>query len=156
MVLPFAVDQQVIAGVALLLKAGAHQQRTARHIGRQAGGLDPVQPQLLESEIEHQRQCRSHKALARIWFAGPVAEAPRLRDAAADVGETETADERLVVAEDKEVVALIGPPILGIAGDAGAKAGPAQRVRRPARFPRRRKIAGTPPAAGPSIARPPP
>src|SRR5437762_388021 len=91
MVLPFAVDQQVVAGVALLLKASAHQERAARHVARQAGGLDPVQPQLLESEIEHQRQRGGHDALARKGLAGPVAKARRLRDAAAQVRQTKTA-----------------------------------------------------------------
>src|SRR5260370_41360826 len=54
--LPLAVDQQIIARIAFLLEAGAQQQRAARHVARQAGGLDPVQTQPLESEIEGQRQ----------------------------------------------------------------------------------------------------
>src|SRR6202022_3115309 len=59
--------------------------------------------------------------------------------------------QRLVAAEDEEIVALIGAPILGVAGDSGAKAGPAQRVGRPARLPRRQKVARARPEAGPFL-----
>ena len=89
--------QQIVAGVALLLKAGAQQQRAARHVGRQAGGLDPVQAQPVEGEIEDQRQRRGHIALAGERLADPVAEARRLGDAAPHIGQADAADQRLVV-----------------------------------------------------------
>jgi hypothetical protein len=57
MILPLAVDAKILAGVALLLEAGAQQQGPARHVGRQAGRLDLVQAQPVEREIEDERQC---------------------------------------------------------------------------------------------------
>ena len=52
-------------------------------------------------------------------------------------------------AEDEEIVALVGAPILGVAGEAGAEIGAAQRVGRPARLPRRQEIARARPAGSP-------
>lgn len=50
-VLPFAVDQEVAAGVALLLEAGALERGAARDVGRQARRFDAVQAQPVEGEI---------------------------------------------------------------------------------------------------------
>jgi integrase len=84
-VLPAAVDQEIVAGIALLVEAGAQQDGAARRVGRQAGGLDPVQAQPVEGEIEDERQRRRHQPLAREGLADPVAEARRFGDAAAHV-----------------------------------------------------------------------
>src|SRR5205085_6736008 len=84
-ILPLSIDQQIVAGIALLLKTGVQQQRAARHIGRQTGRFDAVQAQPFEGEIENQRQGRAHVALARIGLAGPITEARGFRDPAPDV-----------------------------------------------------------------------
>src|SRR5690242_10135102 len=95
MVLPLAVDLQVGAGITLLLEAGAEQHGAARNIGRQAGGLDAMQPQAVERKIEHQRQGVGHKALARERLADPIAEAGGFGDTAAQVGQADPARQRL-------------------------------------------------------------
>ena len=87
MVLPFAGDAEIFAGVAFLLETGSGEQRPAGDVARQTRRLDPMQAEPLESEIEDERQRRRHIALPRKGFADPIAEARRLRDAAADIGQ---------------------------------------------------------------------
>ena len=59
---------------------------------------------------------RRHVAAADIRRADPIAEAAGLRDAAADVGKREPADQGVVLAaEQEERIGLIGPHVLGIA-----------------------------------------
>src|SRR3546814_18034316 len=66
---------QVLAGVALLAEADLQQQAAAGVVARQAGGLDPMQGQLLEGELDHRRGGLAHEALARVAPADPVADA---------------------------------------------------------------------------------
>jgi len=60
MILPFAFDAEVFAGVPLLLETGSGQQRSAGDVRRQAGGLDPMQAEPIESELKDQRQRSRH------------------------------------------------------------------------------------------------
>src|SRR5215831_19909963 len=53
MVLPDAVDAEVLARITLARKAAALEQANGRCIGRDAGGLNPVQPQRPERERQH-------------------------------------------------------------------------------------------------------
>jgi len=55
MVLPFALDAQILPSIALLLKAGSDQQRSAGNIARQAGGLDAMEAETIERKIEDER-----------------------------------------------------------------------------------------------------
>src|SRR5712671_1578380 len=52
MVLPFALDAQILPSVALLLEAGSDQQRSAGNIARQASGLDAMEAKAVERKIE--------------------------------------------------------------------------------------------------------
>jgi hypothetical protein len=63
MVLPSPFDAQILPGVALLPKTASDQQRTARSVVRQAGGLDPVKAKAIEGEGEDERKRRGHVAL---------------------------------------------------------------------------------------------
>ena len=54
MVLPHPVDAQVFAGKAFAPKSGFLQQADRGRIGRDAGGLDAMQPQGLEGERKKQ------------------------------------------------------------------------------------------------------
>src|SRR3546814_19091454 len=74
MVLPLAVDAQILAGIALLPEADLQQQAAAGVVGGQAGGFHPVQRQLLESELDDRRDGLAHEALAGVALADPVAE----------------------------------------------------------------------------------
>src|SRR5215467_6793859 len=116
MVLPDAVDAEVLARITLARKAAALEQANGRCIGRDAGGLDPVQPQRPERERQHGLDGRGHVATAHEERAHPVAEAPGLRDAAPDAREREAADQDIILlAEHEERVGLIRPPVLRVA-----------------------------------------
>src|ERR1700674_1765544 len=97
-VLPFAVDAEVFAGVAFLVEAAAGEEVAAGVVVGEAGGLDAVQVQAVEGEADHQAQRLLHVAPAGKALAHPVAEARRLGDAAAHVGEADTAHELAVLA----------------------------------------------------------
>src|SRR5690348_13969295 len=119
MVLPRAVDAQVLARIALAGKAAALEQADRRGVGRDAGRLDAVQPQRAEGEGQDRLHGRRHVAGAHIGLAHPVADAAGLRDAAPDARQGEAADQHVVLAaEDEERIGLVGAPILSIALEA--------------------------------------
>src|SRR5882724_11427389 len=101
MVLPFTLDAEILPGVAFLLKAGSDQQRTAGNIARQAGGLDAMEAQAIEREIEDERQCDGHVAPPSEGFADPIAQARGLGDATPQIGQADPADQRLLVVKDE-------------------------------------------------------
>src|SRR6185312_11338294 len=74
MILPAAVDAQVLAGVTLLAKADLGQQAAAGGIVGQAGSLDAMQPEAVEDEQHERLQRLGHVTLARIRLADPIAE----------------------------------------------------------------------------------
>src|SRR5262249_33972544 len=86
-VLPAAVDAQILAGIALLADPQLLQQTAAGGVVRQAGGLEAVQSEAVEDEQHERPQRLGHVALAGVVLADPVAEVGRLGDAAADVAE---------------------------------------------------------------------
>src|SRR5712671_2879275 len=151
MILPFAFDAEVFAGVSLLLETASCQQRSARDVRWQAGGLDPVQAQPVESELEDQRQRGRHVTLPRKVLAAPITEAGRFGDPAPEIGQADPADERIVVGKDEEIVGLVGAPILGIAAHPGAETRAAESVGRPVRLPTREKISGACAQARPGV-----
>src|SRR4051812_2155287 len=81
-VLPLAVDAEVLARVALALEAGLLQQPDRGLVGRDARGLEAVQPQIAERERDERAHRGRHEALPRKWPADPIADRARLRDAA--------------------------------------------------------------------------
>src|SRR6185503_736649 len=106
-VLPLPIDAEIFAGVAFFGESRLQEQSAARQIMRQAGRLDAVQAQPLESEAQGQRQAFAHIALARMRLADPIADAGAFGDAAADIGEADPAEKRIVLeAEEQEGVAL--------------------------------------------------
>src|ERR1700674_4723945 len=142
MILPFAFDAEVFAGIPLLLETSSCQQRSAGNVGRQAGGLDPMQAQPVEREPEDQRQRGRHITLPCKGLADPITKAGRFGDPASEIGETDPADERIVMGEDEEIVGLVGAPILGIATYPGAETRAAECIGRPVWLPWRKKISG--------------
>src|SRR5437764_14476188 len=99
-----------------------------------------MQPETLESKVDDERQRRRHVALACKRLADPVAQARRLRNAAPNIRQAYAADQGLVMAEDEEIVGLVGAPIFGITRNSPSKIRSAQCVGRPARLPGREKI----------------
>src|SRR3546814_17299612 len=83
MVLPLAVDAQILAGIALLPEADLQQPAAAGVVGGQAGGFHPVQRQLLESELDDRPDGLAPEALAGVSLADPVPAAGGRGDAAA-------------------------------------------------------------------------
>src|SRR5689334_23939592 len=72
MVLPQPVDAEVLPRVALAREAGVFQEPDRGRIGRNAGGLEPVQAQRAECE-RHQRAHRAaHQPTPRERLADPV------------------------------------------------------------------------------------
>src|SRR5713101_2630637 len=151
MILPFARDAEVFAGVPLLLETGSGQQRSAGDVGRQAGGLDPVQAEPIESELEDQRQRSRHITLPRKGLPNPITEAGRFGDPALEIGQADPANQRVVMGEDEEIVGLVGAPILGIAAYPGAETRAAERIGRPVRLPWHEKISRTCTQTGPGL-----
>src|SRR6266404_3473136 len=140
MILPFALDAEVFAGVPLLLETGSCQQGSARDVRRQAGGLDPVQAEPIESELEDQRQRGRHITLPCKGLADPITKAGCFGDPAPEIGQADPADERIVMGEDEEIVGLVGAPILSIAAYPGAETGAAECIGWSVRLPWREKI----------------
>jgi hypothetical protein len=111
----------------------------------QAGGLEPVQAQLVEHEGQHRAQGVGHQALAGIGLAHPIADRSGLGDAAANVAEIDAADQAAaIVEEDEQAIGLARPPFADLLAQPAAEVVTAQRVVWPGRFPRREKC----PAAG--------
>src|SRR5512146_919814 len=91
--------------------------------------FDPVQPQPLEREAQSQREAFGHIALPRMRRADPLADAGAFRDAAAHIGEADTAQERVVFeAEKQKGVTLVAMPFERVAREAAAEGGARQRV----------------------------
>ena len=141
-VLPDAVDAKIVARIALTHKAGIFQEPDRRGVGGDAGRFQTMQPQRRECEGNNRLYRRGHVAVAYVGQAHPIAEAAGLRYAASDIGERQSANQRVVgVAADQEGVALVGPQILGIPPDPPAEGGPAEIVSRPSRLPGGEKVA---------------
>src|SRR5882724_5821332 len=150
MILPAAVDAQILAGIAFLAKADLGQEAAAGGVVGQAGGLDTVQAEAVEDEQHERLQRLGHIALARIGLADPIAEIRGLGDAAADIAEIDAAQQGMVVAaEDEEAVAAVFMPFERGLAQAAAKGRPRQRVDGPGRLPRRQKCPALLPQFGP-------
>src|SRR5471030_3201419 len=81
-----------------------------------------------------------HIAFAGIWCADPVADGACLRHAAADIGERQAADQRIVVvAKDQKRISKITALVVGITLEAAAEGAARQIVGRPGRLPGREK-----------------
>src|SRR5882672_7795322 len=140
MVLPAAVDAQILAGVTLLAEPDLAQEAAAGGVVRQAGGLDTVQAEAVEDEQHERLQRLGHIALARIGLADPIAEIGGLGDAPADIAQIDAAQQGMVVAaEDEEAVAAVFMPFERGLAQAATEGRPRQRIDRPGRLPRCQK-----------------
>src|SRR3954471_8915937 len=142
MVLPTAVDAEILPGIAFALEAGLFQQPHGRRVGRNAGRFQPVQPNGVERERDQGANPCRHIALAREWKPDPIAETAGLRDAAADISQGDAPDQHVVaVAEDEKRISLIGAQILGIALEPAPERAAGEIVSRPSGLPWAEKIA---------------
>src|SRR5207245_4809028 len=140
MILPYAVDAEVLPCVALTLETGFFQQPYRCHVGGDASRLEPVQVQARKAERDQDAQRHRHQALARVGFAHPIADAAGLRDAAAYVRQRYAANQHVVsIAENEERVGLVGALVLGVALEAAAERPACEIIGRPDRLPRFKK-----------------
>src|ERR1035437_9778018 len=142
MILPYPIDAQIVARIALALKAGLLQQADRGGIARNAGRLQAMQPQRPEAERDQSAHRRGHVAFAGERRAGPVADAAGLRDTAADIGKREPADQRIVfAAKDQEGIGEIVAQVLGIALEPPAERAAREIVGGPSRLPGHQEVA---------------
>ena len=142
MILPGAVDLQITARQPFPDETGFFQHPPAGLVMHQTGRLHPVQAQRAEGEAQAQPHRIRHITLTGEGHAHPIAEAAALRDAAPDIAQRDAAQQLVVIlAEQEEGVALVALPLLGIALQAAAIGGAAERIARPGRLPRRQEIA---------------
>src|SRR5262245_11576866 len=101
-----------------------------------------MQAQALEAERDERLDRRAHQALAGERLTDPIAEAARLGDAAAHIGDGEAAPQRMDgTAKQEERIAHVGPQVLGIALQAATEGTTRQIVGEPGRLPRREEVA---------------
>src|SRR6185437_9383760 len=135
-VAPGPVDPEEPSRVALAPEAVALEQRDRGRIFRDAGRLDPMQPEPGHGELDRRRDRARHAALARMRRPHPVAERPALRDPAPDAAHRDSAQEFVREAvEDEERIGLVARHVVVLAPQAPAKRRAGQIVVRPRRLP---------------------
>src|SRR5262249_36705315 len=133
---PLAVDAQILARQALLAKADLVENRLGRLVVRQAGGLQAVQPEIVEDEGQDGAQAVGHQSLPGIGLAHPVSDRRGLGDAAADIADVDAAGQAAaLVGENEQPVGLARPPFAGLLAQAAAEMIAPQGILRPGRFP---------------------
>src|SRR5262245_34293241 len=137
MVLPDAVDAQILPGIAFAGESRLLQQPHGGRIGGNACGFDAVQAQGAEREGQQGAHRRRHMAAPGVRLAHPISEAPRLRDAAAHVGQSEAAQQHLIAAaENEERIRLIAALVFGVAAQTAPERRAREIVGGPDRLPR--------------------
>src|SRR6516162_3295379 len=107
MVLPDTIDLQIFDRMALLAEAELGQERATRLVVRQAGGLDAMKSEALESVGQERVHRLAHHALMGEGRPHPITEAAGLRHAAADIAQIDSTHQRLTGGgEDEETIAL--------------------------------------------------
>src|SRR6266849_7552630 len=145
MILPHAVNAEVLPRVTFTLESGFFKESYRGHVGGDAGRIKPVQAQARKAERDQDAQRHRHQALARVTFAHPIADAARLRDTAAHIRQRYAADQHIVgIAENEERVGLIGALVLRVALEAAAERPACEIIRRPNRLPRLKESAALP------------
>ena len=141
-ILPGAVDQQIVARVALSLEPGIFKETNGRHVRRNAGRFNTVKVQNVETKRQDHGDGCGHVPFAGMALAHPVAKCRSLADAAADVAQRQAA-ENLVRpgAEQKKGQAAAFLAIARIAPQAPAEARLGEIVGGPERFPRLQEAA---------------
>src|SRR5215813_5983331 len=142
MILPDAIDAQVLAGKALAPETRFLQEPNRRNICGNAGGFDAVKLQRSEGEGDDRIYRGRHMTLAPVGCPDPIPEARRLGTAPANIGERQSAQQYVIMlAENEEGVGKIVALVFGIAPDSPSKRRAGEIVGGPRRLPRREKIA---------------
>ncbi len=124
------------------MEADPGQHRLGRLVVRQAGGLEPVQAQIVEDEGQHGAQRLRHQTLAGMGLPHPVTDRRGLGDTAAHVAEIDAAHQlAALVEEDEQAVGLARPPFARLLAQPPAEMVSAQGIVGPGRLPRCEKVA---------------
>src|SRR5436190_3343177 len=97
MVLPDAIDAQVLAGKALAPETRFLQEPNRRNIRGHAGVFDAVKLQRSEGERDDRIYRRRHMTLARVGRPDPIPEALRLGTAPGHIGQRQAAQYYVVL-----------------------------------------------------------
>src|SRR5690349_17804547 len=96
MVAPFAVDLQVVLGIALLLEPVLLEHPARGHIAGEESGMNAVELQRFKHEWDDDADRLRHQPPARVLLAHPVAEIDVLRGPPPDIGERNASNKLLV------------------------------------------------------------
>ncbi len=109
-VLPFAVDAEIMTCDALEFEAGPLEQAARGVIPVHHIGLHASEASAREKPMEHTLQSLRHIALAAMLSRQPVPERGTLAGPASNMGEGEPADQLLTVIVKQEKREQISPP----------------------------------------------
>src|SRR3984957_13610112 len=141
-VAPSPVDLEKTARVALAQEVVTLEERDRWRIFRDAGGFDPVQPQLGEREFNRHRDRARHAPSARMRGSHPVAKRSALRHPAPHPAEGDSPQKFIIDAvENEKRISFVPSHVVVLALEAPAKCGAGQIVVRPCWFPRLKKTA---------------
>src|SRR5690348_4051688 len=108
MILPDAVDAEIFAGIALAQEPGLLQKPDRSAIAWNAGSFEAMQPQTGKGKRDHRPDRRRHVALPHEGQAGPVAETAGLGHTAANIGQSQAADQDAIgTAGDEKRITLV-------------------------------------------------
>jgi hypothetical protein len=116
MILPVAVDAEVISRVTLDHKTETSEEHRATPVMRHVVGLDTVQVQPLEGEIDAGFQSFAHKTLALIGLRDAIADGAVVRDSAHEIRETDVTDNSpwLALREQEETKCEVESGVFGV------------------------------------------
>jgi len=137
-VAPGAIDEQVVAGIALRDEAKAPQEPAAALIGRLIVCHDPMEPERLESEVNHRADRLRREALPLVLAVNRIAEIACLECETGNLVEADARDDaRIVSKRGDEAVSCIRIGLGTPARDAFASFVPVERVSARRRSPHR-------------------
>ena len=116
MVGPLAVDPQILPRQTFLVKADLREYRLGGLVVRQAGRLEPMQPQFVENEREDRSQRVGHQPLPGEGPPHPVADRSGLRDATTHSSSDSTAATAMSAADVRSWASPTRAPLNAISG----------------------------------------
>jgi len=101
----FAVDEQVLPGKSLAAESEAICKGEGAHVARLHVHFDPIQAELVEGEIERERDAFGHVALSRARLEREIPDEPGATGAVDDVAERDDPRERTGLAHSNQETA---------------------------------------------------
>ena len=101
-VVPLAIDAEVLARQPLVAKPAFLEEPRGSCVARNASGIEPMQAERAERERRNRLDGGAHIAAPGIRLAHPVTDAAGLGDTAADIGNRQPANQRIVLLAEHE------------------------------------------------------